>query len=106
MGWTAPVGFFQCLLRPGIRWAHQETTRSTIQLATIHLRHTQKSLDQMNLQIHHVISDLSRTTGLAIMDAILAGERDSRRLEKLRDWRIQASDETIVKSLVGDYREE
>ena len=40
------------------------------------------------------------------MDAILAGERDSRRLEKLRDWRIQASEETIVKSLVGDYREE
>jgi len=66
----------------------------------------QKSLDQMNLQIHHVISDLSGTTGVAIMDAILAGERDSRRLEKLRDWRIQASDETIVKSLVGDYREE
>ena len=66
----------------------------------------QKSLDQMNLQIHHVISDLSGTTGLANMDAILAGERDSRRLEKLRDWRMQASDETIVKSLVGDYREE
>ena len=66
----------------------------------------QKSLDQMNLQIHHVISDLAGTTGLAIMDAILAGERDPHQLAKLRDWRIKANEETIVKSLVGDYREE
>ena len=66
----------------------------------------QKALDQMNLQIHHVISDLSGATGLAIMDAILAGERDPHALAKLRDWRIRANEETIVKSLVGDYREE
>ncbi len=60
----------------------------------------------MNLQIHHVISDLSGLTGLAIMDAILAGERDPGKLAKLRDWRIRASEETIRKALVGDYREE
>jgi transposase len=40
------------------------------------------------------------------MDAILAGERDPRKLAALRDWRIKASEETIMKSLVGDYREE
>ena len=40
------------------------------------------------------------------MDAILAGERDLTKLAKLRDWRIRASEETIMKSLVGDYREE
>jgi transposase len=51
-------------------------------------------------------SDLSGITGLAIMDAILAGERDPHKLAALRDWRINASEETIVKSLVGDYREE
>jgi transposase len=84
-------------------WRHRD---SLIQLATVHLQHMQKALDQMNLQIHHVISDLSGTTGLAIVDAILAGERDPHRLAKLRDWRIKASEETIVKSLVGDYREE
>ena len=45
----------------------------------------QKPLDQMNLQIHRVISDLAGTTGLAIVDAILGGERDPRKLANLRD---------------------
>lgn len=84
-------------------WRHRD---NLIQLATVHLQHMQKALDQMNLQIHHVISDLSGTTGLAILDAILAGERDPHKLAELRDCRIKASEETIVKSLVGDYREE
>jgi transposase len=84
-------------------WRHRD---NLIQLATIHLQHMQKALDQMNLQIHHVISDLAGTTGLAIVDAILAGERDPRKLAQLRDWRIRANEETIMKSLVGDYREE
>jgi hypothetical protein len=58
------------------------------------------------LQIHHVISDLDGTTGLAIMDAILAGERDPHKLAQLRHPRVRASQETIMKSLVGDYPEE
>jgi transposase len=84
-------------------WRHRD---NLIQLATVHLQHMQKALDQMNLQIHHVISDLSGTTGLAIIDAILGGERDPQKLAELRDRRIKASKETIRKSLVGDYREE
>jgi hypothetical protein len=44
----------------------------------------QKSLDQMNLQLHHVISDIAGQTGLAIVDAILAGERNLQVLAKLR----------------------
>jgi transposase len=84
-------------------WRHRD---NLIQLATVHLQHMQKALDQMNLQIHHVISDLAGATGLAIVDAILAGERDPHKLAKLRDWRIRANEETITKSLVGDYREE
>jgi len=90
-----------CALRS--LWRHRD---NLIQLATVHLQHMQKALDQMNVQIHHVISDLSGTTGLAIVEAILAGERDPHRLAELRDWRIKASEETIMKSLVGDYREE
>lgn len=66
----------------------------------------QKALDRMNLQLHHVISDITGTTGLAILDAILAGSRDTEALAKLRDPRIRASHETIAKSLVGDYRQE
>ena len=46
------------------------------------------------------------TTGLAIMDAILAGERDPDKLAQLRNRHIRASQETIMKSLVGYYREE
>jgi transposase len=84
-------------------WRHRD---NLIALATIHLQHMQKSLDQMNVQLHHVISDLAGTTGLAIVDAILAGERDPHKLAQLRDRRIRATEETIMKSLVGDYREE
>jgi len=84
-------------------WRHRD---NLIQLATLHLQHMQKALDQMNLQIHHVISDPNGTTGLAIMDAILAGERYPHKLAHLRHPRVRASEETIMKSLVGDYREE
>jgi len=79
---------------------------SLVQLSAVHLQHMQKALDQMNLQLHHVISDLSGTTGIAILDAILAGERDPLKLAELRDGRIKASEATIAKSLVGDYRRE
>jgi transposase len=60
----------------------------------------------MNLQLHHVISDITGQTGLAIVDAILAGKRDPWELAKLRHERIKASEEVIAKSLVGDYRPE
>lgn len=53
-----------------------------------------------------MISDLAGTSGLAIVDAILASERDPRKLAELRNWRIKASEDTVMKSLVGDYREE
>jgi len=66
----------------------------------------QKALDQMNLQLHHVISDITGLTGLAIIDAILNGERSPFTLAKLRHDRIKASEEVIAKSLVGDYRTE
>ena len=60
----------------------------------------------MNLQIQHVISDITGTTGLAIVDAIVAGERDPAVLAKLRDPRIRATEETIQKSLVGNWQPE
>jgi transposase len=60
----------------------------------------------MNLQLHHVISDITGQTGLAIVDAILAGERDPWVLAKLRNERIKATGEVIAKSVAGDYRAE
>lgn len=79
---------------------------SLVDMATCHVQHMQKALNQMNLQLHHVISDITGTTGLAILDAILDGNRDVHALAALRDPRIRASQETIEKSLVGDYRRE
>jgi transposase len=70
------------------------------------LQHMQKALSQMNLQLHHVLSDLTGQSGMAILDAILGGERNPQVLAELRDGRVKASPEAIVKSLVGDYRRE
>ena len=90
-----------CAVRSLLR--HRE---SLVQMAATHVNHMQKALDQMNLQLHHVISDIVGQTGLAIVDAILAGERDPLVLAKLRNERIKATEEVIAKSLVGDYRHE
>jgi len=80
--------------------------QNLVEMACVHVQHMHKSLDQMNLQIHHVISDITGVTGLAIVDAIVAGKNNPKELAKLRDHRIKASVETITKSLVGDYRPE
>ena len=79
---------------------------SLVQMSSRHIQHVQKALSQMNVQLHHVISDITGATGLAILDAILGGERNPNALAKLRDRHIKASAETVAKSLVGDYRPE
>lgn len=80
--------------------------QNLVEMACVHVQHMHKSLDQMNLQIHHVISDITGVTGLAIVDAIVAGKTNPKELAKLRDHRIKPSVQTITKSLVGDYRPE
>jgi hypothetical protein len=77
-----------------------------VEMASQHVQHMQKALTQMNVQFQHVISDLTGLTGLAILDAIVEGERDAAVLAKLRDPRIKASEETIRKSLEGNWRAE
>jgi hypothetical protein len=71
-----------------------------------HIQHMQKALDQMNLHLHHVISDVTGVTGMRILRAIVAGERDPHILAQYRDYRIKSSPETIAKALEGDYRSE
>jgi transposase len=77
-----------------------------VQMTSQHIQHMQKSLTQMNVQIQHVISDITGLTGLAIVDAIVGGQHDPKELAKLRDPRIRASEETIRKSLEGNWRPE
>lgn len=80
--------------------------KSLVETACQHVQHMQKSLDQMNVQIHRVLSDLTGCSGLAILDAILEGERDPEVLAGLRNSGVKASEETIRKALEGDYRPE
>jgi len=104
------VGLLRASFRPPAEvcamrtlWRHR---RSLVEAASKHVQHMQKSLDQMNVQLHHVLSDLTGVSGLAIVDAILAGERDPRKLAGLRDKRVKASEEKMMKALEGDYRGE
>lgn len=66
----------------------------------------QKALDQMNVQVHRAVTDLTGTTGLAIVRAIVAGERDPMRLAAYRHHNCRKSVEQIAKYLTGSWREE
>lgn len=70
------------------------------------LRRMQKSLDQMNVRVHRAVSDIDGVTGMAIVRAIVAGERDARKLAKMRDPRCRKSEEEIAEQLSGHWRED
>ena len=66
----------------------------------------QKSLDQMNVQVHHAVTDITGKTGMRIVRAIVAGERDPVKLAALRDRRCKKSEEQIAEHLNGNWRDE
>lgn len=70
------------------------------------LRRMQKSLDQMNVRVHRAVSEINGITGMAIIRAIVAGERDPRKLAQLRDRRCNKSVEEIAEQLTGHWRED
>jgi transposase len=74
--------------------------------AAMHLQHAQQALDEMNLHLHHVLSDLGGVSGQAIIEAILAGERDPQRLAALCDRRVRTDRAIIAQALTGQWREE
>src|SRR5215471_4320420 len=74
--------------------------------ASICVQHMQKALTQMNLQLANVISDITGVTGMAILRAIVDGERDPRRLAALKHKQIHASSQEIARSLEGHWRPE
>ncbi len=77
-----------------------------VEYASHHVQHMQKALTQMNVKLQHVIRDITGKTGMDIMEAIAGGERDPRKLARLRDPRTKADEATIAKSLQGHWREE
>jgi transposase len=89
------------VLRSYIR--HRETL---VRTGIIHIQRMQKALDQMNLQLHRVISDITGKTGMSIIQAILTGERDPVKLAKLRDPRIKRSANELAAAWAGNYRED
>src|SRR5271157_2430264 len=81
----------------------QRHRKDLVESAAMWVQHMQKALNEMNLHLHHVLSDIS---GLRILDAILAGERDPRKLASLAHYRVQKSQAQIEAALTGDYRPE
>jgi hypothetical protein len=75
-------------------------------LPATYIQHLQKALTQMNVQLHHVVSDITGVTGMRIVRAIVAGERDAATLAAFRDSRCKEPVETIREALIGNYREE
>lgn len=102
------------LLRGAFRPADQVCTlrsyvrqRATlVRSASSHIQRMQKALAQMNLQLHNVVTDITGVTGMKIIKAILAGERNPQMLASMRDKRCKNSSETIARSLHGNYRPE
>jgi transposase len=74
-----------------------------VQQASACIQRMQKALTEMNVQLATVLSDLSGATGMRILRAIVAGERDGKRLAAFRDPHVKASEETIAKSLEGTW---
>ena len=85
-------------------YLRQRTT--LVQGASAHIQHMQKALQQMNILLHQVVADITGVTGMTILRAILAGERDPQVLAQSRDPRCKNSAEVIAQSLVGNYRAE
>jgi len=100
------------LLRNSFRPSQETRTMRTywrqrndlVQSAGRHILRMQKALTQMNLQLANVLSDISGATGQAIIKAILAGERNPRKLAEFRDPRVKASEEQIARSLEGNWQ--
>ncbi|MEZ2743627.1 IS110 family transposase [Halopseudomonas bauzanensis] len=74
--------------------------------AAAHIQHMQKALTHMNIQLHHVVADITGATGMRIIRAIAAGERSEAALAAMRDTRCKSSIETIQSALVGNYQPE
>ena len=103
-------GLLRASFRPqaeiaGLR-AYLRQRERLLDYSAAHIQHMQKALTQMNLQLHHVVSDITGVTGMSIIRAIVAGERDPNVLASHRERGCHATVETMCQALVGNYREE
>jgi transposase len=86
--------------------AYQRHRTALIEDAGRHLQRMEKALEQMNVKLPEVVSDLTGLTGMGIVRAIVQGERDPQALAKLRDHRCKESAETLARALHGTWQPE
>lgn len=103
-------GLLRASFRPkgelaGLR-AYLRQRERLLDYAASHIQHMQKALMQMNVQLHHVVTDITGSTGMSIIRAVVAGERDPAVLAAFRDRRCHASVDEISAALAGNWREE
>jgi transposase len=86
--------------------AYWRQRQMQVRYAASHVQHMQKALEQMNVKLTQVVSDITGLTGMSIIEAILEGERNPTELAKLRDERCHSSEEEIALALEGTWRPE
>ncbi len=104
------VGLLAAAFRPDEKTcqlrAYLRQRGNLVRQASRHVQHLQKALEQMNLKLTEVLSDITGVTGRAILRAILRGTRAPERLARYRDKQCKASEAEIAQALTGTYREE
>jgi transposase len=104
------VGLLAAAFRPDEQTcrlrAYLRQRASLVRSASRHVQHMQKALEQMNLKLTEVLSDITGLTGRSIIRAILRGTRAPEKLARYRDKGCKASEAQIAQALTGSYREE
>jgi transposase len=104
------LGLLQASFRPDAEIVALRTLvryrSELIQHRAPHILHMQKALQQMNIQLERVLSDIMGSTGQAIVRAIVAGERDPLTLAQMRNPACKSSEATIAKALTGTWKDE
>src|SRR5262245_60406937 len=104
------VGLLAAAFRPDERTcqlrAYLRQRGNVIRQASKHVQHMQKALEQMNLKLTEILSDITGVTGRSIIRAILRGTRAPEKLAKYRDKQCKASEAEIAQALTGSYRDE
>jgi transposase len=104
------VGLLAAAFRPDEKTcqlrAYLRQRANVVRQASQHVQHMQKALEQMNLKLTEILSDITGVTGRSIIRAILRGTRAPEKLAKYRDKQCKASEAEIAQALTGSYREE
>jgi transposase len=104
------VGLLAAAFRPDEKTcqlrAYLRQRANLVRSASRHVQHMQKALEQMNLKLTEVLSDITGVTGRAILRSILRGTRAPEKLARYRDKQCKASEAEIAQALTGSYREE